>query len=363
MAHIFRRPGSRFFWIKYRDPGSGEVVRESTGWDEETPDVKQKLKRLRAEKHAKEMSAPRTNERERWEKWAYPYFEDRYRLKPGSLKNAKKALVDLMMFFQEKEIRTPRQVTYDIAAAFVPWRIAKRFRKRKEVDASAPTKPKKRKGDPKTGVSRNTGRLRFAYFRVLMSEAVRRGFTDNNPCREVELQRDPAKEKNEITADDQAKIESELATKPQWMREQWMVLMRQGCRVAETAVPLERINTDEMTITFKLKGGRLHTASLHKQLLPLVERARAEGRTCLIEGPPSSSWPAIWSDFFTRRDLPYSIHCTRVTVITRMVRKGSSVTDVCNLIGHTEAVNKIYRKLKPKDSASLLDILDGASIL
>lgn len=340
MASVYQRKGSRFWWIKYRDPVSGELVRKSTGYDVTAHASRRKAKALEATWTQREMAAPRTRETERWEAWADGYLRDRY---AGSLSldSALLALRDLLVFFREHGIRTPRQVTYQVASSFVPWRLSTKLLGK---------------------VKLNTARLRFVYLSVLMSEAVRRGFSETNPCREVRLKKAEPKEKQEISPEDQARIEAELLSKPQWMREQWLVLMRHGCRIAETAVPLNEIDTDAMTITFRLKGGKKHAATLHQDLLPLIATARAENRKTLIEGPPVTSWSSVWSDFFSRRKLPYSIHCTRVTVITRLIRAGHSTSTVSNFIGHTEAVNRIYRKLKPRDSQALLDTLAGAPI-
>lgn len=339
MASVYQRKGSRFWWIKYRAPASGELVRKSTGYDIAFPASRRKAKQLEATWTQREMAAPRTHETERWEAWADGYLATRY-ANSGSLKSANLAMRDMLVYFREIGVRTPRQVTYQIAAEFVPWRLKARL-------------------PGKIGV--NSARLRFVYFSVLMSEAVRRGFCEVNPCREVRHRKAPSKEKSEITLEDQARIEAELKSKPQWMREQWLVLMRQGCRVAETGVPLNEIDTAAMTITLRVKGGKKHTAMLHPDLLPLIAKARVEKRASLIEGPPVGSWSAIWSSFFIKRGLPYSIHCTRVTVITRLIRAGHPIAEVSNFIGHTEAVNRIYRKLKPRDSHKLIDTLAGVS--
>lgn len=336
MASLFRRKKSRFFWINYRDPATGKVVQKSTGIDaSEGGPSRRKAKQLEALWTQREMAAPRTRETERWEAWADTYLSERYGDR-GSLRPARLGLRDLLVYFREIGVRTPRQVTYSIAAGFVTWRL--------NTNLLGKVKP-------------STARLRFVYLSVLMAEAVRRGFVEANPCREVELPRGPAKEKKEITVENQARIESELRTMPEWMREQWLVLLRQGCRVSETAVPLNEIDTDGMTITFRIKGGKKHSATLHPDLLPLIAKARARGRSALIEGPAIGSWSAIWSKFFIKRNLPYSIHCTRVTVITRLIRAGHSIAEVSNFIGHTEAVNRVYRKLKPRDSAALLNTL------
>jgi hypothetical protein len=343
MASIYKRKGSGFYWVKYRDPATGELARKSTGIVIDRPDGGRLAKRKEAEYTQKEMSAPKSRESERWEVWADAFLAHRYE-NPHTLINARKGLRDVLAFCKHHGIRTPRQLTYTQAAEFVRWRT--------DPNGVLPA------------VSINTARLRFVFLNLLMSEAVKRGYVTGNPCREVRNQRIAPREKQEITAHNQRLIETALKKKPQWMQDQWLVLMRQGCRVAETAVPMkgDRINTEAMTITLKIKGGRLHTQALHPDLIPLIARAKSENRLTLVQGPPVSSWSPIWSDFFSRRELPYSIHCTRVTVITRLLRAGHSPALVCAFIGHSEEVNRIYRRLKPPDSLPLLNTLASPSI-
>jgi len=247
---------------------------------------------------------------------------------------------DLTAFFLKFGIRSPRQITYEKACAFVPWRI---------------TGGKDGKDIPPVSV--NTAWERFMFLRVLMAEAVHRGFCEFNVTRDVKTKRQPSAQKNEITVEDEAIIEAKLKKKPEWMRESWLILMRQGCRVTETPVPMERVDTDAMTITFRIKGGRLHTASLHPDLLPLVAKARKQVRPTLIV--PPKSFGCCWNVFFIRAALPYSIHCTRVTVITRLIRAGHPVAMVSNFVGHTQEVDRIYQKLKPADSLGLLQTLSS----
>ncbi|MEQ1862885.1 MAG: site-specific integrase [Chthoniobacteraceae bacterium] len=336
MASLYSRPRSPFFWIKYRDPNSGRLVRESTGVRRDSEGGKQLANRKRAEAEVKELSAPQVRHGERWQAWAREYLDDRY-LGSGSHKNALTALADLLAFFEAHSIYTPRMLSYATASQFMKWRL------------SAKTLPR---------IHHNTARLRFVYLSVLMSEAVRRGFADGNPCREVKAGKIAAKAKLEISAEHEAQIVTLLASSKPWMLEQWRVLMLTGCRIAETVVPLDRIDTEEMTITFKLKGGKLHTAPLHRELMPLVERARCERRPTLI-APPAAAH-AVWCLWFKKHGFPYSAHCTRVTVITRLLRDNFSPAKVCALIGHSEEVNVIYRRLKPTDVRELLSALGSS---
>lgn len=331
MASAYTRHDSRFYWIKFRDP-AGKLVSQSTGIDVVADDARRRVKALVAKHTQREMEAPRTNERERWETWVGGYFAVRY-TNPKTALSAGYGLRDLLTFLAERGIRTPRMVSYDAAAAFVPWCV-------------------------KNGLAKNTAILRFSLFRVVMSEAVRRGFCPANVCREVELRHAPSKAKEEISAEDEAKIIAAIAAQPQAMRDQFTVLMRQGCRISETFVPLALIDPVARTIRFRLKGGKMHTAEAHRDVLAIYERAKAEGRDTLVEPFPNPA--ARWFNLFRSMKLPYSIHCTRVTVITRLARAGWPQAMVSNFIGHTEAVNAIYRKLKPADSRAMLGTLDGA---
>lgn len=333
MASIYTRARSPFFWVKWRDPATGRLRQESTGIHVAAAGALQLVNRRRAELEVRELSAPKVRQGERWETWARDYFETRY-AGTGSLKNALRALVDGLAFFRDHGAIIPRLLTYDIARQFVTWR------------KSAKTLP---------AIHHNTAKLRLVYLTILASEAVRRGMADGNPFREVKCTRLPAKRKQEITAEDQRRIEQLLADAKPWMREQWLVLMRTGCRIAETLVPLDRIDEQRMTITFRLKGGRLHTAPLHPDLLPLIATARHEKRRTLVVVPPS--YCAVWSGWFKMHGLPYSAHCTRVTVITRLLRANYSPAKVCALIGHSEEINVIYRRLTAPDVAELLTVL------
>ena len=72
--------------------------------------------------------------------------------------------------------------------------------------------------------------------------------------------------------------------------------------------PWFSVDTERMVITFKIKGGRLHAAPLHPDLLPLVARARAENREYLVDLPADAS--SRWAKFFQiyQDELHVSLH-------------------------------------------------------
>lgn len=333
MASVYLRPDSGFYWVKYRDPATGKIRQESTGYRKDDPEGGRKANKRRAQLAVLESSAPRVTNGERWKEWAIPYLEGRYK-GTGSYDNVMKSARDVMAFLEEFKVYTPRLLTYSIASQFMEWRMT--------------TKKLGR-------INHNTAKMRFIYLRVLAGEALRRGYAEGNPCREVKIPSGPIKQKALITREDQAKIEKLLENAPQWMREQWLILMRQGCRIAETIVPMHRIDTDRMTIELRLKRGTMHTTALHSDLLPLVALARSEKRETLIEPPPS--YNAAWNCWLKKHGFPYSPHCTRVTVITRLLMANHSPAKVCAFIGHSEEVNRLYRRLTAPDVRGMLDVL------
>ena len=148
-------------------------------------------------------------------------------------------------------------------------------------------------------------------------------------------------------------------SRDEWMRDCWLVAMRQGCRFSETAVHFSQIDTQAGTIRFRIKGGREHTAPLHPDLIPLVEKARKTKRKTLVELPQYAG--KVWWHFFRQIDLSHlCFHCTRVTVITKLARTNAPESHTMAYVGHAnETVHAIYRRLKAADVAHLAGALSS----
>lgn len=341
MASIYTREGSRFYWVKYRDPVTRKIKRESTKFLVISKDGKLGALREAAAHSFRELETPRSSEHELWQAWVPAFLNDRYKDSPKTLSRANNAWAAILAFLTEKKLVNPRMVDYAAVNGYLPWRAGK------------------------TGlrvVKHNTAVLEIKFFSVILREAVRRGFTVANACRELEVARVPAKRKEEITDEDQKIIEAALKDAPRWMGEHWLFLMRMGARCSEAFTPLSEIDEHEGTIRMKIKGGGYHTAPLHEDLVPLVALARKEKRKRLIEPPEYA--PKRWHTFLKklrdksrpeeiRLSREYSLHCTRVTVITRLLRKGYTPAQVCAYVGHSEDVNVIYRRLRPSDVRQL----------
>jgi integrase len=87
---------------------------------------------------------------------------------------------------------------------------------------------------------------------------------------------------------------------------------------------MRNIDTKARTIAFNAKGGRVHAAPLHDDLLPLVAKAIREKRMTLVQLP---KYPAkLWHTFFKKLGMGHlSFHSTRVTVVTRLARSGAPI--------------------------------------
>ena len=348
MASVYTRKKSPYFWVKYRDPMSRELRYESTKFRVDEPEGRRKAKQVANDWTRRELEIPRVNPAELWQAWVPAYLEVRYQHSPLTLSRSKNAWDALLAYFQAKQIPSPRQVSYAVVSGFMPWRLATREEERAG----------KKKNVALSGlrtVEHNTAVVEAKFLGVVMGEAVRRGYCVANPCRELEVRRIPAKEKEEIMPPDEDTIWRALETCPAWMRDHFTILMCQGCRLVEAAAPLHEINEFAGTIRFRIKGGRYHTAPLHPDLLRILYEAREAGRRVLVELPKSPA--KTWHTFFKKLGLPFSVHCTRVTAITRMLRAGFTVAEVCAYVGHSEEVNKIYRRLKPADVKRLGAVL------
>lgn len=247
----------------------------------------------------------------------------------------------LSFFFKLRGVRNPSQVTYEVIMAYLGFRVDKKMGER----------------FGRRVARRNTALLEIKFLSRIMTEAMRRGYVLANPCGQLGLKRETTRGKREITAAEEKKIWGALAGRPEWMRDCFLVGMKQGCRLSEVQVPLKRIDFENRTIRFRTKGGKWHDAPLHKDVEKLARKALKEGRELLVELPKNAS--RIWQFFFDSIGLDdITFHCTRVTVVTRLARAGFSEVQSMQYVGHaSDVVHAIYRKLKAQDVAQLGDAL------
>lgn len=334
MASIYKKTRSPFWYVRYRDESTGLWKDRSTGIRLTDDDSKRKAKAAAFKLTCAESSDGRSRVAERWESWVFEYFDIRYGAdveKNLTRIRARAAWDAIGVYLAERGVRTARQLTYSVAAGYFEWRKAQTWGGRK--------------------ICHNTAVTEIRFLSVAMREAVRRGFADANCVRDVETRRERGKQKDAFTTEQLRRIEMELRRDevPEWMREHYLVLSRQGCRSSEAFVPMEKVDEKHMTLRLLLKGGQEYTAPLHPDLLPLVVKARSEKRSHLIV--PVRYAPKQWHTFFHRIGMAASVHWLRVTVITRMLLQGYTTAQVCAWIGHSEEVQRVYRKIKPSELA------------
>lgn len=323
------------WWLSYFDPARGKRIHKTTGIRVDDPVGRRQVLEQARNLSAEARLLKPTMERSAWEKWAEEYLKNRYSGNKKTLTRALGAWKLVEMWLGERGLRTPGMIRYEHAQDFVDWR----------------TSMKRTRG---TFINRNSALCDLRFLTILMREAVRRGFATAVSIDRPGIKKVPAKEKPEITVDELSTIRRHLPGKPQWMSDCFEIAMAQGCRLSETQVPMDRIDLERRLISFRIKGGRVHTTALSEALVPLVERAKKERRTFLVALPPLAA--KDWWKFFGEIKMPHlCFHCTRVTVISQLARRGVPIQIAMGFIGHAdETVHKIYQRLGPRDYAPAL---------
>lgn len=238
----------------------------------------------------------------------------------------------ISLFLTAKKIRSPEQVKFTDAQDYVDWR----------------TTWKKKSG--KT-VCRNTAILESKLFSQIVQAAVQRGLCQTNPLVRTGLQKDDVKEKPEITDEEFDIIDTALKTEPEWMRVSWEIARRTGCWLADTSIPMQHLDFAEKQILFgSPKGGRKRAFSvpMPKTLQPLLKSLR-DGRKKTLTFPFQPS--RQWQHFFRRVNLRHlTFHCTRVTFVTRLARRGVPLSAAMRLVNHaSKLIHEIYQRLNVED--------------
>lgn len=322
MAHLYKRSSSGmaspFWWIKYRN-GKGVIVRESTGFLHGNGADTRRAQELEARKTLEERQTTTTNQSERWDAWVLQFIEDRYRNQPASKTRYGAAWRTLRMYLDEIEITMPRQLMYLHCTGYLAWR------------------EKSDKYNGKYNAGHNTAVLELKFLALVMKEAVRRGFAQGNPCRELELARVPTKKFPQYTDEDIQMIVDGIKREPKakqaFLWPSFLVAYYHGVRLVETNVNPKRdvrlfpktAAPRVGTITFHQKGSKIRVKPLHPELLqlfqPLVKKQATETFPC------PKSFAKEWFNFLHRCGMKTikpeaCFHSLRVTVQNRLRRAG-----------------------------------------
>lgn len=361
MASLYQRKekgkkaASPFWWIKFRDPDTGEIRRESTGFRVGNGPDRRRAEELRAEYTLREARTVAVSASEKWDAWVDDYFALRYAASDQSLTRARSAWRTMGMFLREHDIEMPRQLKREHCVAYMKWR----------------KKPDKKNGKYQAG--HNTAQIEIKFLTIIMSEAVNRHYAPYNPCRDLRIKRLPPKRlKPEFTPQAVALILAAIPREPEPKRtffdRSFRMGMLHGVRISETYFnPLDRITTaiefDQegkpvtfKQVTFRTKGGKEHTVKIHDELLPLFEKLIAEGKTETYPRPKSPS--KEWFNFLKRAGvkdlLPGAcFHSGRVTVCSELSRNPNvKEKDAMSYVGHASTtINRAYVRHRSDDLA------------
>lgn len=362
MASLYRRTGSPFWWIKFRNPQTGELCRESTGLRHDDYYQNRQAVELEAEKTLAErrLSPGRADH---WDHWADAYVSERHPPSSASGVCWQNRWRNLRAFFRATEIHGPRQLNRSHIEAYIAWRRVKH----------PGVKP----------AHRNTAIEDLRTLSAILNEAVRRGIVHANPIAPLKLRYDRRREKPELT-DAELQLVSDAIERERHHRH-YLLLRRsfdiarwQGCRLNETALDVQRDITLQRDpggsltggiIRLRIKGGRDHVTAIHDRLLTYFGDLQQSGVRETFTPPvnrhglPTTS--LIWSEFIRRHRLKqlipgFTFHCLRVTVASRAARSHVPEYVTMRYLGHASTtIHRAYQRFKLADLQPVMRAISG----
>jgi site-specific recombinase XerD len=342
MACLYERKNSPYLWLKYLDQ-AGVERRESTKLRKSIPSQRQSAQVQLRQKQLAELKAGKKQPGQYWDAWVDEYLVSRYENKLLTLERYRISWKNLRAFFQSLKIVLPTQLTYQHCEQYMEWR------KTSHLEC----------GIYKCG--HNNARYDLKILHRICDQAIKRGYIDRNPCSSLGIPKHKPREKPELSDEDLALIRHKLKElkSPEWMSACFEIAIHQGCRLRETSLPLSRIDLKKRTILFKAKGDKDFSAPLHPKLVPKIRAMLKKGQTHTCQLPRMAS--KEWWRFFKKIGLQekgVSFHCTRVTVITRLIREGKPENVVKKIVNHASTeINRIYQRLGVEDVRNALDSL------
>lgn len=344
MASIFKRPRSPFWWVKYRDPASGKICRESTLQSCNGPGTR-RAREIEAEKTLLERRASQSVDRGSFDTWVKPYLNTKYRYNEKTLDRYLTCWRTLELFLAETKIKFPIQLRREHCFDYLAWR----------------EQPKVRNGKYRAG--HNTALLELKILAMIMKEAVIRDYANANPARDLDIKRAPRKIKPELLDQDYQLILDHVATEPEphrtAFRNSLLVARYHGARLNETNVnPCRDVKLTTTAagtkgeITFKQKGGKVRVKPLHPELVPLFAELQQQKAKHTYE---PWAWGNRWTKLLRRIGLAerkpnVCFHSTRVTVETRLARAGVDKAIRMEYLSHdSQDVNDSYNRFTPDD--------------
>src|SRR5581483_4195918 len=330
VAYLIKRGHTTFWHMRYRDLDTGVWREKSTGLRIADPVETRKAQRAADQASIEEhrVGAPGTSHA--FLAWVPIYLNRRCGRRYHS------AWYAIKTFLAQRNIVYPRQVRYAHADDYMVWR------KRNRVFGHS--------------VGHNAALLELKFLSQLMSEAVRRELVDSNPLLKLGIEREPAREKPELTDEHIAKLRAAYKRQPSWMGIAAEISLYTGCRFSECEIPTSSIDLQSKTLRIRdakrkeTDSKKYFTVPIHPKLLQLLtnlKRRNVDGVTCSVSGDKNGRINKVIKK--TLNDT-FSFHCYRVTFVTRCHRGGLTESEAMRLVNHSSSlVHRIYSRLNVDD--------------
>jgi hypothetical protein len=357
MASLYQRHdaqsriNSPFWWIKYRDPRTDRIRRESTGFRHSNGADTRRARELEALRTLAERQAVTTNRAEHFSAWVTAFIDDQYAQERQRQSHTRyhAAWRTLRLFLDDRNITSPRQLIYAHCLDYLKWR--------QHPDHSI----------GKYSAGHNTAVLELKFLALVIKEAVRRGYAHGNPCRELNLKRAPTRQYAQLSPSDLQLIVNAIAAEPPAKRAflwpSFLIAHYHGVRLTETllnprtAVKLFADQSGQRlgSITFHQKGDKTRVKPLHPELRELLfnHLCRTRARETF---PLPKSFAKEWHNFLHRCGLKAlkptaCFHSFRVTVQNRLRRAGVPKEIRKAYLSHDrqEDVNARYDRIDAED--------------
>lgn len=344
MASTYTRSDSKFIWMRFKN-SEGKWVAHATQYRKDNyGDVRQAELSAR-DITREERSLKKVKRSDRWVDWVDAWIGDKWG-KPeqeNTLILYQKYWWDLSKWLFDNGINSPMQMSYKAAID---------FRTEKMAD----------------GKSNNWTILRLKLMSQIMTESVRRGFTQGNPLVKMGLKADKPKKKPAWSDDTIKLVNREIKKQPQWMRVTFLLGLYQACRMRQCEIPLDDIDLENGRITYwrtisnrpLVKGDKPFTQPIDPRLLPelreIVAARRADGHRSLCD-LPTFGCSLAWRSFLNGLKLQgLSQHGLRVTWITRAATSGRNgqrgifLAEAKRFVNHgSTSVHEGYQRLNADD--------------
>lgn len=353
MACLYKRKKSPFWWVKFRDAFTGKILYESTHFKWSIGADSRRAHELEAEKTLAERATARVRSTDNWDEWVPTFLSARYSQHSGTLYRYQTAWRSLRIFLKEMTINSPRNLTREHCNAYFAWRA----------------KPDIKNG--KYRASHNTTLLEIKTLSMLMREGQRRGYTKENPARDLGIKRAPRKLYPELTDEAIATILSAIPNEPEprrtFLMNSYLIARWHGVRLNETYLnPQTQVwqqqigNESRWMVLFHQKGGKQRPKILHPKLIPLMTELKKNGAVQTYERPDKSLTRSArasrtWFEFLRRCGLKKSLpnvcfHSLRVTAASRLARSGVSEHKAMEYLSHASTtVHEAYIRWRPED--------------